>query len=94
MGSVLEMLYPDSACLLRIPYFTAHDASHSEAIEKNLNQIIWGTEKEPLSLTQYDFVPTPEEATYLLIFSVWEVGKMVKGETVSDLSAKANRGRS
>lgn len=49
-----------------LPYFTAHDASHSEAIEKNLNQIIWGTEKEPLSLTQYDFVPTPEEAMYLL----------------------------
>jgi hypothetical protein len=45
-----------------LPYFTKHDASHCAAIEKYLNQIIWGGGKPG----QHDFAPTAEEAMYLL----------------------------
>lgn len=49
-----------------LPYFTEHGVEHCKSVEKYLNQIIWGTEKESLALGEHDFVPTPEEAMYLL----------------------------
>ena len=72
-----------------LPYFTTHDETHSEAIEKYLNKIIWGTEEENLSLGEYDFEPTPEEAMYLLS-AIWlhDIGMMYgirEGEDPSDL---------
>jgi len=68
-----------------LPYFTPHEASHCEAVEKYLDQIIWGR-GEP---GPYDFVPTPEEATYLLS-GVWlhDIGMMYgirEGENPNDL---------
>jgi translation initiation factor 2B subunit (eIF-2B alpha/beta/delta family) len=69
-----------------LPYFTPHEASHCEAVEKYLDQIIWGR-GEP---GPYDFVPTPEEATYLLS-SVWlhDIGMTYgirEGENPNDLT--------
>lgn len=58
-------LFSKEGCV-RLPYFTEHSAIHCESVEKYLNQIIWGTEKECLVLSEHDFVPTPEEAMYLL----------------------------
>lgn len=45
-----------------LPHFTKHDLSHCEAVERNLDQMIWGGGR----LGQRDFDPTPEEALYLL----------------------------
>ena len=74
---------------IALPYFTPHEASHCEAVEKYLNQIIWGTEKEPVSLGENNFEPTPEEAMYLLS-AAWlhDIGMMYgifPGEKPSDL---------
>jgi translation initiation factor 2B subunit (eIF-2B alpha/beta/delta family) len=62
---LLDGLFKLKDCVT-LPYFTPHDASHCKALENYLNQIIWGTEGQPVTLREHDFVPTPEEAMYLL----------------------------
>ena len=73
-----------------LPYFTPHDASHCQAIERYLDWIIWGTQEEPLPLSKNDFRPTPEEAMYLLS-ATWlhDIGMMYgirDAEEASDLT--------
>lgn len=68
-----------------LPYFTQHDVSHCEIVEKYLNQIIWGVG----ALSKRDFIPTPEEAMYLLS-AAWlhDIGMLYgifEGEDPSDL---------
>lgn len=78
-----------------LPYFTPHDASHCDSIEKYLNQIIWGTEGQPVTLSEYDFMPTPEEAMYLLS-AAWshDIGMrygIFEGEKPADLAGDTAR---
>lgn len=78
-----------------LPYFTPHDATHCEAVEKYLNWIIWGTEEKPLVLGLNDFRPTPEEAMYLLS-SAWlhDIGMMYgifQGEKPGDLTGNTQK---
>ncbi len=78
-----------SVTFVPLPYFTQHGEENCKSIEKYLDQIIWGTEKESLGLSEYDFIPTPEEAMYLLS-AVWlhDIGMMYgifEGEDAQDL---------
>ena len=56
-----------------LPYFTPHGIDHCARLEIFLNKIIWRNEK----LGDQDFIPSPEEAMYLLS-SVWlhDIGMM------------------
>jgi len=78
-----------------LPYFTPHGASHCKAVEEYLNQIIWGTEGQPVTLGEYDFVPTPEEAMYLLSAArLHDIGMMYGifyGEKPADLAGDTPR---
>lgn len=51
----------------RLPFYTEHGNKHCEMLENYLNQIIWRNGKPP---HEYDFIPSPEEAMYLLS-AVW-----------------------
>lgn len=57
-----KSIMSENSSYIPLPHFTKHDLSHCEAVERNLNQMIWGGGR----LGQRDFDPTPEEAMYLL----------------------------
>jgi hypothetical protein len=59
---LVKSLFDEREDCVPLPYFTPHGDSHSKAVESYLEQIIWGA--GPLGPN--DFVPTPEEAMYLL----------------------------
>jgi len=61
-----KSIFNEHSRYVPLPYFTPHGESHCQTVERYLDQIIWGTEKERLILGEHDFVPTPEEAMYLL----------------------------
>jgi translation initiation factor 2B subunit (eIF-2B alpha/beta/delta family) len=68
-----------------LPYFTEHGEEHCKSIERYLDDTIWG-EKED---SKFDFIPTPEEAMYLLS-AAWlhDIGMMYgifDGEKPEDL---------
>lgn len=46
-----------------LPFYTEHGEGHCEMLEDYLDQIIWRKGEEP---SEHDFVPSPEEAMYLL----------------------------
>ena len=76
---------------IQLPYYTPHDATHCEAVEKYLNQIIWGSAE----IGPCDFLPTPEEAMYLLS-AAWlhDIGMLYgifHGENAEDLAYHASR---
>lgn len=50
-------------------FYTEHGEEHCKAVESFLNQIIWKNGKARLN-KKYDFIPSPEEAMYLLS-AVW-----------------------
>jgi len=52
-----------------LPFYTEHGEEHCKAIENFLDQIIWKNGKAQLN-KEHDFIPSPEEAMYLLS-AVW-----------------------
>ena len=78
-------------CFVPLPYFTIHNGGHSAAVENLLDQIIWGGGQ----LGDRDFVPTPEEAMYLLS-AAWlhDIGMLYgifPGERPEDLAGDVSR---
>lgn len=76
-----------------LPYFTAHAANHCRLVESYLDMLIFGG---GLAAEQA-FVPTPEEAMYLLsaawLHDLWMVYGIFEGEKASDLSASSGIGK-
>ena len=86
-------LFEEGHGFVPLPYFTPHKESHAEAVEKILDQIIWGGGQ----LGDRDFVPTPEEAMYL-VSAAWlhDIGMMYgifPGERPADLVGDVSRVR-
>lgn len=52
-----------------LPFYTEHGEEHCQAIERFIEQIIWKNGKARLN-KKHDFIPSPEEAMYLLS-AVW-----------------------
>jgi translation initiation factor 2B subunit (eIF-2B alpha/beta/delta family) len=52
-----------------LPFYTEHGAEHCQAVERFLEQIIWKNGEGKL-YERHDFIPSPEEAMYLLS-AVW-----------------------
>ncbi|MHC4526451.1 MAG: HD domain-containing protein [Planctomycetota bacterium] len=75
----------DSGGSVPLPYFTGHGVEHCAAVERYLDEIIWGTDRP----SEYDVIPSPEEAMYLLS-AAWlhDIGMMYgifNGEEPGDL---------
>jgi hypothetical protein len=63
-----------------LPYFTEHSCKHSQTVERFLDEILFGGDPDPDS----DFVPTPEEAMYLLSAAWLHDLGMLYGSDFSD----------
>jgi len=57
-----KSIMSEEGSYIPLPHFTKHDLSHCEAVERNLDKMIWDGGR----VGQRDFDPTPEEAMYLL----------------------------
>lgn len=54
---------------ISLPFYTEHDEEHCKALESFLDQIIWKNGESKLYV-KHDFIPSPEEAMYLLS-AIW-----------------------
>ena len=68
-AEVLAKRIFESGEYVPLPFYTEHGTDHCKAIEAFLEQMIWKNENGELDEKQ-DFVPSPEEAMYLLS-AVW-----------------------